>query len=404
MRIRSITCFYDPAVSQLAPMAELARAAVVDFTQAGFEVQTTRLATTPFPLLLGERKTATAAVELAQGMETAAVTAGFSFLSLGPASPDDPACYGLIPAMIRATQNTFFGGIMAQRPGGLSLEAVRACAGVVADSANITPDGFANLRFTALGNVPAFTPFFPAAYCQGSQPAFGLALEAADVVHQAFQGADSVQEAQQRLLTALEGHAACLTAVAEGLAARFQVEFKGLDFSPAPFPEAGCSLGGAVELLGAQIGQNGAVAAAAILADALDQGNWLRAGFNGLMLPVLEDAVLAQRAAEGSLTIKDLLLYSTVCGTGLDTVPLPGDATAEQIMPVLLDVAALSLRLDKPLTARLMPVPGKQAGDATEYDFAYFRNGGVLALPDAGLAGILGRSGSFDLLPRHSRR
>jgi hypothetical protein len=84
MRIRSITCFYDPAVSQLAPMAELARAAVVDFTQAGFEVQTTRLATTPFPLLLGERKTATAAVELAQGMETAAVTAGFLSFPWGP--------------------------------------------------------------------------------------------------------------------------------------------------------------------------------------------------------------------------------------------------------------------------------------------------------------------------------
>ncbi len=142
-----------------------------------------------------------------------------------------------------------------------------------------------------------------------------------------------------------------------------------------------------MELLGAQIGQHGAVAAAAVLADALDQGGWQRAGFNGLMLPVLEDALLAQRAAEGALTIKDLLLFSTVCGTGLDTVPLPGDATAEQIYPVLLDIAALSLRLDKPLTARLMPVPGKKAGDMTEYDFAYFKNGGVLALPDAGVEG-----------------
>jgi uncharacterized protein (UPF0210 family) len=403
MRIRSITCFYDPALTQISRLADLSQAAREAFTHVGFEVQTTRLATTPFPQQL-TGKTVSAAVDFAMRMEAAAAEHQFSFLALGPAAPDDLDCYALIPEMIRVTKNAFFSGIMAQRPGGLNLDAVRACAEVVAAAANITPDGFANLRFTALGNVPAFTPFFPAAYHAGGQPAFGLALEAADVAHKAFEGAGSVQEAQQRLITALEAHAASLTAVAEWLAEQFQVEFKGMDFSPAPFPEEGCSLGGAVELLGAQIGQNGAVAAAAILADALDQGSWQRAGFNGLMLPVLEDAILAQRAAESSLTIKDLLLYSTVCGTGLDTVPLPGDATAAQITPVLLDIAALSLRLDKPLTARLMPVPGKQAGDITEFDFAYFKNGGVLALPEANLGGILGGSGTFDLLPRHARR
>jgi len=70
-------------------------------------------------------------------------------------------------------------------------------------------------------------------------------------------------------------------------------------------------------------------------------------------MPVLEDATLAQRAEEGTLTVKDLLLYSAVCGTGLDTVPLPGDTTNEQITAILLDLSALALRLDKPLTARL---------------------------------------------------
>ena len=201
--------------------------------------------------------------------------------------------------------------------------------------------GFANLRFTTLGNVPACTPFFPAAYHTGGKPAFGLALEAADVVDAAFRGASSLQEAQQRLVNALDGYASQLMSVAEQIAAQFQADFKGMDFSPAPFPEERCSLGGAVELLGAQIGQHGAVAAAAVLADALDQGRlaarWIQwshaASAGGRHSP-------PQRAAEGALTIKDLLLFSTVCGTGLDTVPLPGDATAEQIYPVLLDIAA----------------------------------------------------------------
>jgi uncharacterized protein (UPF0210 family) len=96
------------------------------------------------------------------------------------------------------------------------------------------------------------------------------------------------------------------------------------------------------------------------------------------MLPVLEDLTLASRSRERLFSVNDLLLYSAVCGTGLDTVPLPGDVSEEELAGILLDVASLALRLDKPLTARLMPVPGKNAGDQTEFDFAYFANGCVL--------------------------
>ena len=67
------------------------------------------------------------------------------------------------------------------------------------------------------------------------------------------------------------------------------------------------------------------------------------------MLPVLEDSVLADRSQNNHFTIKDLLLYSSVCGTGLDTVPLPGDIRAEDLVPLLMDISALSLRLNKPL-------------------------------------------------------
>ena len=98
------------------------------------------------------------------------------------------------------------------------------------------------------------------------------------------------------------------------------------------------------------------------------------------MQPILEDSVLARRAAEGTLTIKDALLYSAVCGTGLDTIPLPGDTTSEELTPLLLDLCALALRLDKPLTARLMPIPGKESGDETNFDFAFFAPSRVMSL------------------------
>ena len=132
----------------------------------------------------------------------------------------------------------------------------------------------------------------------------------------------------------------------------------------------------------------------------LSRCDFQRVGFNGLMLPVLEDSVLAQRAAEGGLSIQELLLYSAVCGTGLDTVPIPGDTSIDQIQAVLLDLAVLSQRLDKPLTARLMPIPGKGAGDQTEFDFAYFANSRVLPVEAAPLTGPLAGNGTTQFHPR----
>ena len=170
-----------------------------------------------------------------------------------------------------------------------------------------------------------------------------------------------------------------------------------LDSLP-PFPDDDHSLGNAVEKMGVpKIGLHGSLAAAAILTEAIERANFSHIGFNGFMQPILEDSILAKRAAEGTLTIKDALLYSTVCGTGLDTVPLPGDSTAEEIAPLLLDLCALSLRLNKPLTARLMPIPGKIAGDETNFDFAFFANSKVMKLESEPLQNSLGGNETFSL-------
>jgi uncharacterized protein (UPF0210 family) len=95
--------------------------------------------------------------------------------------------------------------------------------------------------------------------------------------------------------------------------------------------------------------------------------------------------------------VKDLLLTSAVCGTGLDTVPLPGEVSAAQVNALLLDISALALRLNKPLTARLMPVPGKKAGEPTDFDFGYFANSRVMALEAEALGKALGGQETFQL-------
>jgi hypothetical protein len=148
---------------------------------------------------------------------------------------------------------------------------------------------------------------------------------------------------------------------------------------------------------------HGSLAAAAMVTEALENADFPRTGFSGLFLPLMEDAVLTERAQDGWLTLEDILLYSAVCGTGLDTIPLPGDVSPEAISAVLLDLSALALRLDKPLTARLMPIPGKAAGDPTEFDFDYFANGRVVAIKAEPLSGLLAGEETVELAPTAPR-
>ena len=404
MKIRSITYFCNPVQptfgDSLSQAGEFAAAAREALEQNGYEVQTTRLATTPLSTFLTEPTTSTILSTVVE-IEELSKDFGIDYVSLGPALPHNPAQYELIPALLEKTESAFFSGTMTLPNGGVSLTAVRACADVIVRAAPLSPDGFANLRFAALANVPPGSPFFPAAYHQGDQPSFALALEAADLAVKAFSNAGNLTTARQGLVAAMNRHAQNLSQAAETLSVRFGVSFGGIDFSLAPYPGEICSLGAALERLGGPcIGKHGSVAAAAILADTMDQAEFPRAGFSGLMLPVLEDSILAERAAQGVLDLKDLLLYSAVCGTGLDTIPLPGNSTADEISPLLLDLAALSQRLDKPLTARLMPIPGKSAGEETGFSFEYFVNSRVMAIDAQKISLHLSGDEDFYLSPR----
>ncbi len=405
MKIRTITCFYDPASPDsnktLDTILTLLAHAQKRFTAAGFEVQTLRIATTPFSHW-GVPIQADALLSVIQPLEKKLKEQGIEYVSFGHASPELDSSYAVIPALLEATHIAFFSGVVAA-DNRVYLKAVHHAGKIVAQAAQITLDGFTNLRFTALANVQPGGPFFPAAYHLGDKPAFSLALESADLAITAFEGADSLENARFLLLKSIEQNASQLNILAEELSKQYPVAFKGMDFSLAPYPVDTCSLGGSIEKLGVeQIGLSGSLASAAFVADALDRGKWKKVGFNGLMLPLLEDSVLAQRSVDGTLTLRDLLLYSAVCGTGLDTVPLPGSATAEQLAAVILDIAALSSRLNKPLTARLMPVPGKTAGEMTPFDFEFFKNGRILELPAKPLTGLLNGCESFELRPRNS--
>jgi hypothetical protein len=400
MRIRSVTLGTDVGypldTDGFGRFEAFQRQARMRFEQAGLEVQTVRLATQPFPDVLRDEGPAGAA-PFAQALEAACQAHGIDYCSVGPVVATELASelsyIGAIPELIRATKAAFASVLVAEQGAGINLEAIARSAEVVAEIAHSTPGGFGNLRLAVLANCGPGSPFFPVSYHGGGGTRFSIATEAADLAVKAFSGAGTLDEAATGLKGRIEEAARVIGSVSGSLTADFGFRFGGIDFSLAPFPETERSLGHAIERLGVDaFGGSATLFAVAFIKRVIETAAFSRCGFSGVMLPVLEDQTLAERSVEQLFDLDSLLLYSTVCGTGLDTIPLPGDVSVEEISAILLDVATLSLVADKPLTARLMPIPGKKAGEMTAFDFEYFANGRVLRTPGKGAPKVFERN------------
>ena len=350
-------------------MAEKLRQTRGAFEQAGYEVQTVRLLTRPVLVDLAgwsPKDIANYGGELQGALDRG----GVPFCSLGPAPRDASPDQMNALAELIANHEGLNGSVMvATAEEGLDVGAARGAAEVMKRLAAETKEGFGNFGFAALACVPPGVPFFPAAYHTG--PAnLGVALQGAGIVAEALQGGAELAEVTGRTREALLRHARPVVELAEQQAEALGLEFAGIDLSPAPNVDD--SIVAAMELAGhGFLGDPGTFALVAALTAALKSTGLPTCGFCGLMLPVMEDAVLARRWAEGRLGLDQLLAYSAICGTGLDTVPLPGDCSVDDLTKVICDMASLAVRLSKPLSARLLPVPGKLAGERTSFSSPY---------------------------------
>ncbi len=192
MKIRSITSFLNPEYplnqEKLKQAGVFNQQAQEAYTEAGYEVQTTRMATIPFPWLfkgLSGKDLIAGVQELGQ----VAAEQGFAYTAIGPALIDEPESYELIPEIIANTKNIFACAEIANPSLGVSLPAVRAAAEIIHALAPQDPNGFANLYFTAAANVAPGSPFFPASYHLGDQSKFAIAAESANLAVEAFSGA-----------------------------------------------------------------------------------------------------------------------------------------------------------------------------------------------------------------------
>ncbi len=381
MKIRTITTGISLTdgieTDKIRQAAEFNQQAKEIFQQRGYVVQTTRIATNPW----GEYLTVLSPIEAVQkigSLEKYCQELGIDFFNIGPAMT--PTEISLIPEINKTTSIVYSSCHIGDAVEGINLENALAAAVAIKRMAQETPDGFGNFRFCAAANCPPGIPFFPVSYHQG-ETMFAIGLECSDLVSQAFAATHNLETAGDKLKLVFEEELGKVETIATEIATTHNITYGGIDASVAPSLNPTESLAFAYENLGlGKFGHPGTLTISALITGVLKNLSVKTCGYSGLMLPVCEDAGLAQRANESTYNITNLLLYSAVCGCGLDTVPLPGDITEVQIEAILLDIASLAIKLNKPLSARLLLIPGKTAGEMTTFDSPYLVNCKILGV------------------------
>jgi uncharacterized protein len=384
-KVRAITAFVrldsKNYQRQLADALTVLHTAEAEFKAQGYEVETIRFTTQPLAELTSGLSEDQALAFLAK-LDELAVKEKVD-ADIGPAmlhDTDNPATMHLLERALSTLPHLNASAIIAD-DAGIHWKTISRTTELVKYVAAHSPHAQGTFNFAATAMLKPYGPFFPGSWHNGSGGQFSIGFEAANVVREVFtKDKGNVDAATADLTVALTIHAKVADAVGNKIAAATHWTYMGVDPTPAPLGDV--SIGAAIEAFtGARFGSSGTLTASRIITAAVKAVPVKQIGYSGLMVPVMEDKLLAQRWAEAAYNVDSLLAYSSVCGTGLDTIPLPGDVSADQMNRIYSDVASLAVKWNKPLSARLQPIPGKKPGDRTAFDDPFLFNTIVHPLP-----------------------
>ncbi len=321
--IRAVTAFItidkDDYATRMAETAQFLAAAKTALNQAGFGGAGGRVTTQPFPQYTKGLKREEA-LALIGALKQIAAKDRLS-LNVGPAminDDDDASAAELLPAIL--ADNMAFASIVVADDKGIHWRAVHVAAHAVNQIAAQSPNGNGNFMFAATAMMKPYGPYYPGSWHNGPGKHFAIAMETANLVNHVFQTYHEPVEAQARLTQEMSRYTQEAEAVATKIAAATGWTYDGIDATPAP--GAQYSIATAFEsYLGAPIGSSGSMTAAGVITRAVQGTPVKRTGYSGLMIPVMEDKVLAQRWAEGTFSLDSILAWSAVCAGGWTPCP-----------------------------------------------------------------------------------
>jgi uncharacterized protein (UPF0210 family) len=357
------------------------------FVEAGFEVHTRRL--TLRPVRAHERLTRFSVWNQLATFTRAAEAAGVRWICLPFAADNRTHAEEWRLAaveVIRRFPQTFVNFITAE-DGNIHHDALEEVAQAVLDISSLSKNGFDNFRVGAGANLVANTPFFPFSFHEGDD-GFSVAVEIIETILQALESLPanaSTEGKRAAVFCALEAVVREVDSIGREVQEQSGFLYKGLDISIAPFPDQRRSIAVLFRKMGLETpGHAGTVAVTSfftnILKSVIRHTGVRAAGFNGVMFSPLEDVGLATAGNARLVTIDKLLQWSTVCGCGIDMVPVPGSVLREELAALMLDTAAISTVLRKPLGVRVLPIPGAEVNEMTNFNHDFLVNTRVVAL------------------------
>jgi len=276
------------------------------------------------------------------------------------------------------------------------------CADLIRKTSVLSANGQDNFRLGVSVNVRPNGPFFPFAYSSGEM-GFSIALELTQEINEICtqtQG-ETLTDFRSAILARLTPQIEHINTLAMGIAEREGVAFHGFDFSIAPIIEENGSVITILNRLGIyDFGRTGTLFATSFLTNILKHmaSRFKSVGFSGVMYSLLEDLELCAINNKRGVSLDQLIALSTMCGCGVDMVPVYGKIKNEELAAILLDVAGISCRLNKPLGVRILPIPqysrGKSGFTSFHNDSDFIANTKIVNL-DLNLLSELGTSFAY---------
>ena len=353
----------------------------------GIQVVNKRIAISPVGLVAAPFS-APQMVEIAQALNQAAeevdidFLGGFScFVEKGIAR-GDKALVEAIPQALAETQRVCSSVNVATTTAGINMDAVLCMSRAIKKTAELTAeqDGLGCAKLCVFSNIPQDMPFMAGA-CLGPGEAdavINVGVSGPGVVKKAVDRAveNDMQLTLGKLAEIIKKTSCKVTRVGEligrEVAEKLGIKFGVVDLSLAPTPTVGDSVGEIFQSLGlSSIGVPGSTAALAMLNDAVKKGGAFASshvgGLSGAFIPVSEDLNIAEAAQKGFLSIEKLEAMTCVCSVGLDMVAIPGDISEECLAGIIADEMAIGMINSKTTATRIIPVPGKSAGDYVHF-------------------------------------
>ena len=353
----------------------------------GIEVANKRISISPIGVV-GAPFSSEQLVEVAVTLDKAAHELGVDFIGGFTAlvekgmSKGDQALIEAIPQALTETQRICSSVNVASTRAGINMDAILKMGQIIKQAAELTADddGLAAAKLVVFANIPQDVPFMAGAYLGigEADAVVSVGVSGPGVVKAALEKALAEDENMDlsRAADVIKQTAARLTRAGElvgrEVAQLLNLPFGIVDLSLAPTPNRNDSVGEIFEAIGLPaFGAPGSTAFLSMLNDAVKKGGAFASshvgGLSGAFIPVCEDLAIAESAANGTLNLEKLEAMTAVCSVGLDMVAIPGDTTAEMISAIIADEMAIGVINKKTTAARLIPAPGKKAGDIVRF-------------------------------------